>query len=110
MRAARIACADEFINALPQGLDTLLGEHGMGLSEGQAQRLAVARAVILGAPVLLLDEATSALDTETEARMLKNLRESGVETLVIITHKTAALSVCDKELRFENGKIKTIDL
>lgn len=110
MRAARIACADEFINALPQGLDTKLGEHGMGISEGQAQRLAVARAVILGAPVLLLDEATSALDTETEARMLKNLRESGIMTLVIITHKAAALFVCNKELRFENGKINTVDL
>ncbi|MCR5808316.1 MAG: ABC transporter ATP-binding protein/permease [Clostridiales bacterium] len=108
MRAAEIACADGFINALPQGLDTVIGEHGAGLSEGQAQRLAVARAVILGAPVLLLDEATSALDGETEARLLGNLRQSGVETVVIITHRQAALSVCDKELRFENGSIETV--
>lgn len=104
-RAARIACAEEFINELPQGLETRIGEHAHGLSEGQAQRLAVARAVLTRAPVLLLDEATSALDAETEKQLLKNLRSSGIETVIIITHKTAALDVCEKELRIENGAV-----
>lgn len=105
MRAARTACAEEFINSLPAGLDSVIGEHGMGLSEGQAQRLAVARALLTDAPVLLLDEATSALDADTERRLLENLRSGGFETVVIITHKPAALSVCSKQLRIENGHI-----
>jgi ATP-binding cassette subfamily B protein len=105
MRAARIACAEGFIEELPNGLDTVIGEHGLGLSEGQAQRLAVARALLTRAPVLLLDEATSALDAETEKKLLENLRSGGFETVVIITHKPAALAVCDKELRIENGVI-----
>ena len=105
MRAARIACADGFIEELPNGLDTVIGEHGLGLSEGQAQRLAVARALLTRAPVLLLDEATSALDAETEKKLLENLRSGGFETVVIITHKPAALAVCDKELRIEDGVI-----
>ena len=110
MRAARIACADGFISELPNGLDTSIGEHGHGLSEGQAQRLAVARAILTGAPVLLLDEATSALDAGTEKQLLENLRGSGIETVIIITHKTAALEVCTKSLRIENGKVITDDL
>lgn len=105
MRAARTACAEEFIESLPAGLDSVIGEHGMGLSEGQAQRIAVARALLTGAPVLLLDEATSALDADTERRLLENLRSGGFETVVIITHKPAALSVCNKELRIEEGRV-----
>lgn len=110
MRAAEISCAAEFISELPRGLDTVIGEHGAGLSEGQAQRLAVARALLTGAPVLLLDEATSALDAETEARLLGNLRGSGIETVVIITHKAAALKVCSRELRIEKGGIELTEL
>lgn len=110
MRAARMACADGFISELPQGLDTRIGEHAHGLSEGQAQRLAVARAILTKAPVLLLDEATSALDAETEKQLLKNLRSSEIETVIIITHKTAALEVCSKELRIENGGITVREL
>lgn len=110
MEAARIACADEFISGLPQGLSTPIGEHGLGLSEGQAQRIAVARAILRGSPVLLLDEATSALDPATEEKLLLNLRGSKVETLVIITHKNAALAVCDKEIRIEDGRIISREL
>lgn len=106
MEAARISCADEFINNLPKGLDTVLGEKGNGLSEGQIQRIAIARAVICKAPVLLLDEATSALDMETERKLLKNLRsERGQMTLILVSHKTAANSVCNKEVRIEDKKI-----
>ncbi|MCR5611215.1 MAG: ABC transporter ATP-binding protein/permease [Clostridiales bacterium] len=109
-RAARIACADGFIKELPEGLDTTIGEHGHGISEGQAQRLAVARALLLKAPVLLLDEATSALDAETEKKLLENLRSSDVGTVIIITHKTAALEVCSKEIRIDGGNISVREI
>ena len=102
--ALRIACAEGFVSELEQGVDTLLGERGVGLSEGQMQRLAVARAVFSGSPVLLLDEATSALDADTERRMLQNLRELTDRTVVIVSHRPAALQICDRVLRFtENG-------
>ena len=77
------ACADEFVDGLPGGLDARLGERGAALSEGQRQRLAVARAVYSGAPVLLLDEATSALDTACEERMIRRLRELPDRTVLM---------------------------
>ena len=91
------ACALEFVGALPQGADTPLGEHGSGLSEGQMQRLAVARAIYSGAPVLLLDECTSALDEATEREMLDRLRALG-RTVIIVTHRPAALSICNRTI------------
>lgn len=91
------ACASEFVDALPAGIESQLGEHGSGLSEGQMQRLAVARAVYSGAPVLLLDECTSALDEAIEREMLNRLRELG-RTVVIVTHRPAALSICDRTI------------
>ncbi len=102
-KAAKVACIDEFIDSLPQKMDTVLGERGLGLSEGQTQRLAVARAVAGRAPILLLDEATSALDEETEAAMLSNLSELNDTTCLIVTHRKAALSICNKQLQLENG-------
>ena len=103
-RALRISCADEFVSALPEGPDTLLGEGGTGLSEGQMQRLAIARAVFSDSPILLLDEVTSALDEATEQRVLRNLREMTDRTVVIVTHRPAALEICDRVLEFtENG-------
>ena len=99
--ALRIACADGFVFELPDGLDTVLGERGSGLSEGQMQRLSVARAVLSGRPVLLLDEATSALDAATEEQLLKNLRAMTDRTVLIITHRDAALDICDRQVRFE---------
>ena len=106
MEAAKISCADEFINNLPNGLDTVLGEKGSGLSEGQIQRIAIARAVICKTPILLLDEATSALDIETERRLLRNLRNKrSYMTLILVSHKLSANSVCNKEVRIDNKKI-----
>lgn len=103
-KALEIVCADGFVKELEQGVDTLLGEHGAGLSEGQMQRLAIARAVFSDAPVLLLDEATSSLDGDTERRLLENLRSMTDKTVVIVTHRPAALSICDRVLQFtENG-------
>ena len=99
-----IACADEFIDELENGIDTQLGERGTGLSEGQMQRIAIARALYSEAPILLLDEATSALDAATEEKLLFNLRNLTDKTVIIVTHRTAALDICDRVLDFtENG-------
>lgn len=94
--ALSIACADEFVHKLEHGVDTVLGERGSGLSEGQMQRLAIARAVFSGCPVLVLDECSSALDEATEERLLQNLRAMTDKTVVIITHRPAALQICDR--------------
>ena len=99
-RALKIACAD-FIDELPEGLDTQLGERGAGLSEGQMQRIAIARAVFSDRPILLLDEATSALDDVTETRLLDNLKEMTDKTVIIVTHRPAALSITDQIIRFD---------
>lgn len=104
MQALKIACADDFVCDLENGIDTLLGERGTGLSEGQMQRIAIARAVFSGSPIMLLDEATSALDELTEKRLLENLRSMTDKTVVIVTHRPAALDICDRVLEFkENG-------
>lgn len=95
-RALNIACAEEFVRDLPLSLDTPLGEHGRGLSEGQLQRLAIARAVYSKRPVLLLDEATSALDEATEKQLLHNLRAMTDKTVLTVTHRPAVLEICDK--------------
>lgn len=110
MRAAEVSCAAEFINDLPDGLDTVLFESGHGLSEGQIQRLAIARAVLADAPILLLDEATSALDEKTEKQVLSNIRELKEKTCVIISHKSAAYEICNKELKIDNKKISVNNL
>lgn len=105
-RALRIACANGFIAELEQGIDTLLGERGLGLSEGQMQRLAIARAIYSDRPVLLLDEATSALDAGTEETVLENLRSMTDKTVIIVTHRPAALKLCDRQVAFgeKDGK------
>lgn len=98
-RALEIACADGFVSQLPQGLDTVLGEHGSGLSEGQIQRLSVARAIFSRRPVLLLDESTSALDEATERQLLDHLRTMTDRTVLIVTHRPRACEVCDRVVR-----------
>lgn len=94
--ALRIACAEEFVYHLDQGIDTLLGERGAGLSEGQMQRIAIARAIFSDRPILILDEATSALDEATEKQLLDNLRQMTRKTVLIITHRPAALEICNR--------------
>ena len=110
MEAARISCADEFISELPEGLDTVLLENGHGLSEGQVQRLAIARAVLTDAPILLLDEATSALDEATEKKLLFNIKQLKEKTCIIISHKSAAYDICNKELRIKDKTIESVNL
>jgi ATP-binding cassette subfamily B protein len=105
--ALNVACAD-FVYDMPEGLNTVLLETGSGLSEGQRQRLAVARAILSNRPILLLDEATSALDTETEGALLKNLKELNNRTCLIVTHRPAALEIADSILNIENGTIITV--
>lgn len=98
--ALKIACADTFVKELPDGLDTVLGEQGSGLSEGQMQRLAIARAILSERPIIMLDEATSALDEATEENLLMNLRTMTDKTVILITHRPAALSICDRKIKF----------
>lgn len=100
--ALRLACADKFVSRLPEGIYSKTGETGRGFSEGQAQRIAVARALLQKAPILILDEATSALDEETETKMLLNIRNSGfVRTCVLISHRPAAAGMCEKRYVLE---------
>ncbi len=105
IEAAKTACIWDVIKELPKGLDTILGEGGTGLSEGQIQRLAVARAIYSDAPILLLDEATSALDEETEEKMLENIMKNKNKTCIIISHKKCAISKCSLCITIENGRI-----
>ena len=100
--ALTIACAGEFV----KDLDAELGERGSGLSEGQMQRISIARAIFARSPILLLDEATSALDQETERQLLENLRSLTDKTVIIVTHRRAALSICDRVLNFTDNGIE----
>lgn len=101
-QALRLACAEEFVGKLEKGIDTVLGEHGAGLSEGQLQRIAIARALFSERPILLLDESTSALDEETEERLLMNIKRMTDKTVLIVTHRPKVLSICNKQVIFEN--------
>lgn len=101
----RLACAD-FVFDLPQGLDTQVGEHGYGLSEGQAQRIAIARGLLRPGRVWLFDEASSALDTETTERLMHNLLEAGKEcTLIFVTHDPRLMGACDAVIRLDERKL-----
>jgi len=102
--ALRVADADSFVAALPEGLDTPLGERGSGLSEGQLQRLAIARAIRSERPILLLDEATSALDEATEARVLMNLRGMTDRTVILVTHRPGALLAATKRIPLDGAE------
>lgn len=104
-QAIRVSAMDEYISILPQGLDTVIGENGVGLSEGQSQRLAIARAVLGGAPILLLDECTSALDEQTEKTVLERLKALPNRSCIAVTHRPAAKEICDRVLIIEDGKI-----
>ncbi|MGH0036642.1 MAG: ABC transporter ATP-binding protein [Myxococcota bacterium] len=105
--AARVACADSFIEQLPDGYDTLLGERGTKLSTGQRQRLSIARAVLKDTPVLILDEPTASLDAATELAVLDNLAEWGRErTIFLITHRLSTVRRADRIVFLRNGRIE----
>ena len=99
--ALHTSCAD-FVLSLPDGLDTVCSEHGGGLSEGQAQRIAIARALLRDRPVMLFDEATSALDAETEEQLLQNILATRKKTIVFITHRKMVCRFCDDILKVDS--------
>lgn len=102
-RACEVACAWDFVEELPLGLDTMIGEHGQGLSQGQLQRLAIARAVCSGAPVMVLDEVTSALDDATEAAVLANIASLPGKTIFVAAHRAKAREFATMRLHIEDG-------
>jgi len=107
VRAARMAGAEEFIERLPRGYDTMIEEHAANLSGGQRQRLSIARALIADPPILIFDEATSALDPESEAIIQENLRRIAVgRTVIMISHRLASLVDCDQILVLDRGRLK----
>ena len=107
-RACEVACAWDFVEELPLGLDTMIGEHGQGLSQGQLQRLAIARAVCSGAPIMVLDEVTSALDNATEAAVLANIAQLPGKTVFVAAHRTKAREFATMRLHVENGVLSEV--
>ncbi len=103
-RALYVSAMDAYLPTLPDGLDTVVGENALGLSEGQAQRLSIARAILSDAPILLLDEATSALDDETEKLVLSRIRELPGKTCIAVTHREAAMQIADWSLEMHEGQ------
>lgn len=104
--ALEVSHCKDFIERLPEGLETKIGERGTGLSEGQLQRLSLARALVSGAPILILDEITSSLDSVTEAEVLNNIKNLKNRTCLIVTHRNSISDICDREFVVENLKIK----
>ena len=108
IKAAKAAEIYDYIVSLQDGFDTVLSERGAGLSEGQLQRISIARALLADAPVLLLDEATSALDEATETKVLDNIKNMTDKTVLFITHRNTSLKVCDRIVRVEDKKFTVI--
>ncbi len=110
VEALKIACAWEFVSRLEGGINGKLGERGRGVSEGQAQRIAIARAVLRDAPVLLLDEATSALDVRTERQVLRSLMQRRPnKTIIVTTHRPSVLDMCQRVYRVMDGTLTELD-
>ncbi len=108
--ALKCACADDFVFALSNGIQTKIGERGEGLSEGQGQRIALARAFVKKSPLLILDESTSALDEKTEFKILESINKMDYNpTCLIITHRKAAISICNRHIHIEENTIKELD-
>jgi ABC-type multidrug transport system fused ATPase/permease subunit len=108
VQALKDACAWEFVRELPRGIHSAIGEGGKGFSEGQAQRLAIARALVRKAPVMLLDEVTSALDMETERQVLQNLMNRGV-TCLVATHRPSVLNLCARVYKVSEGSVTQLE-
>ena len=110
IEALKIADAWEFVEKLPDGINSIIGERGSGFSEGQAQRLSIARALVRKAPILLLDEATSALDVYTEKRVLQNImRDDYPRTSIVTTHRPSVLSICDRVYSIHEKSCNVMD-
>ena len=110
VEALRISQAWDFVSPLPEGINSPIGERGRGFSEGQTQRLAIARAVLRDAPVMLLDEATSALDVTTERAVLRNIiQQQPNKTIIVTTHRPTVLNMCKRVYRVLNTKVTELD-
>ena len=106
IEALKIACAWDFVEKLPDTINSSLGERGRGLSEGQAQRISIARAILRDAPILLLDEATSALDVTTERQVLRNIiQQKPNKTCIVTTHRPSVLNMCQRVYRVMETKV-----
>ena len=106
--ALKMASAYDFVSELPNGIDTVIGERGHGISEGQAQRIAIARALIRKAPFLILDEATASLDPQTELAVLQGIKNMQPKpTCLLITHRMSVLEYCDRQIKIEDKKIES---
>ena len=109
IQALKDACAWDFVSKLPDGIHYSLGERGKGLSEGQSQRIAIARAVLRNAPILLLDEATSALDVSTERQVLKNIiTRHPNKTCIVTTHRPSVLNLCQRVYRVMETRVTSL--
>ena len=107
--ALKLSAGYDFVKELPNGLDTVIGERGHGISEGQAQRIAIARAFVRKAPLLILDEATSALDEKTEKEVISGLQQLEPRpTCIVVTHRKSILAYCDREIKIENKGMEEI--
>lgn len=107
--ALKTACAWDFVGRHPQGIEMNVGERGMGLSEGQAQRIAIARAVLRDAPILLMDEATSALDVTTERQVLRNIiKQHPNKTCIVTTHRPSVLNMCQRVYRVMETNVREL--
>ena len=110
INALKMACAWEFVEKLPDGINSEIKERGGGFSEGQAQRLSIARAIIRKSPILLLDEATSALDVKTERRLLKNImKDDYPRTCIVTTHRPTVLTICNRVYEIKDKKLTVLD-
>lgn len=108
--ALKLSCAYDFVSKMPQGINSQIGESGNGFSEGQIQRIAIARALIKDAPVLLFDEVTSALDEETEGRLLHNIQTHFKnKTIIFVTHKLNALDISDKVYKIDKKQLHRVN-
>ncbi len=110
IEALKIACAWDFVEKLPDQIESVVRERGRGLSEGQAQRIAIARAILKDAPILLLDEATSALDVQTERNVLRNIvQERPNKTCIVTTHRPSVLNMCKRVYRVMETQVRELD-
>lgn len=110
IEALKVGCAWDFVEKLPEGINSVVRERGRGLSEGQAQRIAISRAILRDAPILLLDEATSALDVATERKVLKNIiQQKPNKTCIVTTHRPSVLNLCQRVYRVIDTKVTELD-